>query len=125
VTTEIPTVFEPWSKVQWVPRSDSELEALMETMPYCDPEATIGQRQLLREAVADCVDQLGDEDRWMIEAIWFERITVRELAPRLGLEKSQTHRLVTRAVVRLGDLCVQHPVLQAHFGLQVGLQSSA
>lgn len=97
----------------------------METMPYCDPEATIGQRQLLRESVADCLDQLNDEDRFVIEAIWFERITVRELGPRLGVEKSQAHRLVTRAVVRLGDLCVQHPVLQAHFGLQVGLQSSA
>jgi len=97
----------------------------MEAMPYCDPDATIGERQLLREAVADCLDELSAEDRFMVEAVWFERITVRALAARLGLEKSQAHRLVTRAVVRLGERCVEHPVLQVHLGLQVGLQSTA
>ena len=101
------------------------MEALMETLPYCDPEATLGQRQLLREAMADCLDDLTDEDRYLVEAIWFERVTVRTLALRLGLEKSQTHRLCTRAVVRLGAVCVEHPVLQAQYGLQSGLQSSA
>jgi DNA-directed RNA polymerase specialized sigma24 family protein len=125
VAVEIPTVFEPWSRTQVFTRSDSELGALMEAMPYCDPEATVPQRQLLREAMADCVEQLDDEDRFLVEAIWFERLTVRALAIRLGIEKSQTHRLCTRAVVRLGTLCVEHPVFQAQYGVQVGLQSSA
>lgn len=134
VAYEIPTVFQPWSKVQGLQRSDTELGALMESMPYCDPEASYTQRALLREAMADCVEQLDDEDRFLVEAIWFERCTIRVLAARMGLEKSQTHRLATRAVVRLGNLCVAHPVFQAQYGvravadcssMQVGLQSTA
>lgn len=104
----------------------------MGTMPYMDPDAPWPELQQLREALTDCLDLLGDEDRYVVEAIWFERITVRVLADRLGLAKSQAHRLCCRAVVRLGERCVEHPILQARYGLQpvedcasveVGLQS--
>jgi RNA polymerase sigma factor (sigma-70 family) len=97
----------------------------MSAMPYAAPDGPVEEREQVREALVDCLDQLGDEDRFIVEAIWFERLTVRQLALRLGLEKSQTHRLCTRAVVHLGTCCVEHPTLQARYGLQVGLQSSA
>jgi DNA-directed RNA polymerase specialized sigma24 family protein len=125
VAVEVATEFYPWSGVLWTRRPDSDIEGMMSAMPYCEPDAATPEAQALREALVDCLDQLGDEDRFLVEAIWFERLTVRALAPRLGLEKSQTHRLCCRAVVRLGALCVEHPVLQARYGLQVGLQSYA
>lgn len=66
----------------------------------------------LREAVVECFDQLGAEDQFVIEAICFERITVRELAERLGIHKSRTHRIAQRAIKRLGMICQDHPVVQ-------------
>ena len=117
MAVEIPTEFYAWSAVQWPHRCDSDLEALMGTTPFGDPEMAWVDLQPLREAVADCIDLLDAEDRFLVEAIWFERVTVRVLAVRLGLEKSQTHRFCTRAVEHLGVLCATHPVLAARFAL--------
>jgi hypothetical protein len=118
VAVEVPTEFFPWSRVQWSHRSDSELAALMETVPFGDPDAPWPEVQRTREALVDCFERLCDEDQFLVEAIWFERLTVRALALRLGLEKSQTHRLCRRAVIRLGVLCAEHPVLQDRYGLR-------
>lgn len=80
--------------------------------PGLEPDEPLFALQRLREAVTDCFDQLSAEDQFVIEAVWFERITIRALADRLGLHKSYTHRIAQRAVRRLGDLCEQHPVIR-------------
>lgn len=108
-------MFEPWSTVQWPHRSDSNLEALMATAPCRDPEGSLDELQLLREALTDCLDQLDPQDRFVLEAIWFERVTVRVLAARMGLCKTRTHEISQRAVKRLGLVASEHPVLAARY----------
>jgi hypothetical protein len=115
VATEIPTEFYAWSRVQWTHHSESDMESLMGAMPYTDPAVSWADLLPLREAVAECVDLLDEEDRFLVEAIWFERVTVRVLALRMGLEKSQTHRLCCRAVEHLGVLCAGHPLLAERY----------
>jgi DNA-directed RNA polymerase specialized sigma24 family protein len=108
-------MFEPWSTVQWPHRCDTDLEALMGTPPCRDPDGAVDELQVIREALVDCLDQLSAEDRFVLEAIWFERVTVRALAVRLGIHKSRTHEISQRAVVRLGVVCAEHPVLLQRF----------
>lgn len=76
-----------------------------------EPNGELDRVRVLREAVVDCLDQLGDEDRFVLEAIWFEGITVRALADRLGIHKSRTHRIAQRAVARLGRVCEDNPTI--------------
>jgi DNA-directed RNA polymerase specialized sigma24 family protein len=87
----------------------------MSTRPGQDPEAAMCEVQLVREALTDCLDLLDPQDRYVLEAIWFERVTVRVLADRLGLHKSRAHELSQLAVQRLGELAGEHPVLAARY----------
>ena len=66
--------------------------------------------QIIREALTDCFHLLDAQDRFVLEAIWFERITVRVLADRMGLCKTRTHEISQRAVKRLGVVAAGHPV---------------
>lgn len=109
---EIPTVLYDWSSsVQYVGQPATELEAIMGSAPLTDLES-LDRKMALREAVVSCFDQLSPEDQFVLEAICFERITVRELASRLGLQKSRTHRIAQRAVKRLATIVQEHPVVQ-------------
>lgn len=117
---EIPTVFAEWSTTTTLtfgPRYSTGTEAMMGTLPGYDPDPSLYELQTLREAVVDCLDQLGAEDRFVIEALWFEGITVRALAERLGIHKSRTHRIAQRAVNRLGQVCQCHPTIVGHLRL--------
>jgi hypothetical protein len=87
----------------------------MGSAPYADPGGTVDELRVLQEALADCFDLLDDQDRFVLEAIWFERITVRVLADRMGLGKSWTHDICQRAVKRLGAVAEVHPVFASRY----------
>lgn len=108
---EIPTVFEDWSPVQWERQSLTQLEAMMTARPHHEGES-LDAKLSLREAIVECFDQLNAEDQFIIDASCFERVTVRELADRLGVCKSVAHRMTQRAIHRLGTICQEHPVVQ-------------
>ena len=93
------------------------MASLMACRPHQDPTDSILDLQPLREAVAACMEELSDEDRYVLDAWHLEQITIRELAARLGLHKSYTYRLVKRAERRLRDTCVQDPLIQSYLGL--------
>jgi hypothetical protein len=82
----------------------------MGAAPFVDPEGTTHDLQVVREALVDCLELLGAEDRFVLEAIWFERITVRVLASRLGLQKSRAAEIGQQALGRLGVVAAEHPV---------------
>lgn len=86
----------------------------MGARPHEDPDVPLVAQLVLREALSDCFELLCSEDQFLLEAIWFEGISYRALATRLGLHKSCTHRMVQRAVLRLGELCEDHPVIVLH-----------
>ena len=93
----------------------------MEAAPAVDPLDSVVGLQPLREAVVDCLDALEDRDRLLLEATHVERITVRELATRVGLHKSYTYRLVRRAELRLRNECLQHPVVLTYLGVTASI----
>jgi DNA-directed RNA polymerase specialized sigma24 family protein len=114
---EVPVVFTDWSTLHELQRPWSPLQALMEARPQVAPLDSVVGLQPLREAVADCLDQLSAEDRFLLEATHVERVTVRELAARMGLHKSYTYRLVKRAETRLRDQCLEHITVLDYLGL--------
>jgi len=54
------------------------------------PPANYKHEHPLRELFADAIDLLDEEDRLAIEAIYWEGITLAELAVRLGLGAKQS-----------------------------------
>jgi RNA polymerase sigma factor (sigma-70 family) len=104
----------------WVSQTDSRpvtpIQALMEAGIGDTPERSLVELQVLREAVVDCFDQLDEQSKFVLEAWFFERITIRQLAVRLGLKKSRTHRIKNEALEKLEVLLLQHPLIGELYG---------
>lgn len=72
------------------------------------PPAQYKQEHPLREVFAECVDNLPEEDRLIIEAIYWEGITLAEAAQRLGLgAKQSAHYRLNRALGLLKEALIE------------------
>jgi DNA-directed RNA polymerase sigma subunit (sigma70/sigma32) len=96
---------------------DNPMQALMEAAPGYEPVESLEELQPLREAVADCIDALSEQDRYVIDAVNSERATLQELGNRLGVSRMHASRLRDQAFTRLRVLMAEHPVIRQRLGL--------
>jgi hypothetical protein len=93
-------------------------DALMRCGPGDEPGETIGELQAFREAVADAIDALTPEQRFVIEAIHSERLSIAELAERLGIKsKGHAHRIVKTAEAALRTQLSLNPTVRERIGM--------
>lgn len=93
-------------------RPINEYDALLRAAPGDEPEESEAEVQAVREAVADCLDLISDQHRFILEAIHSERLSMRELGHRLGVGKSQAQRLVQQAQYALQEILQLHPIIR-------------
>ena len=101
-------VDEDWSVVQ---RPARYVSVLCTHVVDNDVDDVLGQ------AIEWVLGQLTPQECFIAQARYYENVTIRELAGRLGLAKSHTHRLCVRTEVRLRTICIEHPLIQARLGL--------
>jgi RNA polymerase sigma-B factor len=99
-------------------KPSTPMEALMNAAPFMDPEESSQELQPFREAVADCLDLLEEHDRYVIDALNSERVTLQVLGDRLGVSRMHASRLRDSAMGRLRDIMLEHPVIRER--LQLG-----
>ncbi len=63
------------------------------------------------------MEMLTEKDRYVIDAMNSERVTLRELADRMNLSTSQVWRLEKSAHANLKQLLVRHQVIIDYLGL--------
>ncbi len=68
-------------------------------------------RQELQEFACALVAELTEDDRRLIEAVYFQRLSLVEYATRIGVTKSWASRLHARAIKRLRELMVSRGLL--------------
>jgi DNA-directed RNA polymerase specialized sigma subunit len=73
--------------------------------------------QPLREAVASCIEQLDEQDRFIVDALNSEVISLQELGNRLGVSKPHAWRLRNAAYKRLQLLLLQNELIRERLGL--------
>lgn len=75
-------------------RPDTWLEAVMEQAPGAQRADTLplDATNQLREALADAIDQLGDEDRWIIDRLFIEGMSLRKTGAVLSIPKTTLAR---------------------------------
>lgn len=105
------------SPVGFLRLPDNPMQALMEAAPGYEPVESLEELQPLREAVADCLDALSEHDRYVIDALNTERVTLQELGDRLGVSRMHASRLREQAFGRLKVLMVEHPIIRHRLGL--------
>jgi hypothetical protein len=94
----------------------NEFDALMRAMPLQDVDDVDGFSDL-RLCIMDCVDKLEPKDKFIIEAVYNERITYEELGSRLGYTPQpngspQAYISTQRALARLKDLLVEEDIIK-------------
>jgi len=89
----------------------------MEAAPGQEQVMSKESLQVIREAVADCMEMLTEKDRYVIDALNSERVTLRELAERMNLSITQVWRLKEDAYANLKQILVNHQIIKDHLGL--------
>lgn len=93
------------------------MEALMAAAPYYEPEESLEELQPFREAVAECMEQLSEQDRYVIDAINSERVTLQVLGDRLGVSRMHASRLRDAAFAQLRDIMLTNPTILKRLGI--------
>ena len=65
----------------------------MQAAPGEDIRESVEELQPFREAVAQCIDKLDAQDRFIIDAVNTEMVSLEELGKRLGVTKTHAWRL--------------------------------
>jgi hypothetical protein len=105
-----------WKATQQVPLDN--LQALMEQAPNHEAIDSLQQVAPTREAVRRAIRSLSQFDQYVIEASHFERLSVRAIAARIGVEKSQAQRLITRVNARLETALLEQSVIARKVNMQ-------
>lgn len=98
-------------------RPDTILQALMETPPGTTPEESLEELQPLREIIVDAIDRLTEQQRFIIDAVNSERISLADLGHRLGVSKTHAKRLRDEAYSALRADLIYHPMIQERLGI--------
>ena len=114
---EVPFDIDDLIAISLKPRPENEWQALMEAAPGYEPIQPKDVLQPLREAVADCIDMLSEQDRMIIDAFNSERITYDELGKRLGTSLTHAWRLRKAAYKNLEQLLLMHGTIRNYLRL--------
>lgn len=98
-------------------RPESPLEALMMAAPGQTPAQSVQELQPLREAVAECIEKLDEQDRFIVDALNSEMVSLGELGKRLGVSKTHAWRLRNDAYKKLQMIMMDNPVIRKRLGL--------
>ena len=88
------------------------MEALMQAAPGEPTETSMAELLPIREAVADCLDELNEQDRWVIDCVNSERVSLQELGDRLGVTKTQAWRLRNKAFENLKTIMLKNYLIR-------------
>lgn len=92
-------------------RPETPIEALMQAAPGEDVRESVVELQPFREAVANCIEQLNEQERFIIDAVNTEMISLEELGERLGVTKTHAWRLRNSAMDSLRKIMLQDPTV--------------
>ncbi len=92
-------------------RPQTAMEALMLSIDD-NIEESVEELQPLREAVAMCIEQLDEQDQFIVNAVNSEFLSYEQLAKRLGVSKPHAWRLKNNAYAKLQQLLTMHPLIR-------------
>ena len=80
---ELPLDTEEIERIPDLTKPESFIQALMQTVPGENAAASNEEPNLIREALLDSMELMMDQDKFIIDAIYWEMITFEELGNRL------------------------------------------
>ena len=96
-------------------RAFSPIEALMSCPPSEDPEESVLEQISLRDAVADALDNLEEDDRWIFDMLIVVRLSLRFVGRVVGLPKTTLARRRDTIVAGLQEQLLENPFVRERF----------
>jgi DNA-directed RNA polymerase specialized sigma subunit len=90
----------------------SPIEALMVCFPLDEPEESVLEQLLLREALADALDSLEEDDRWIFDMLIVVRLSLRFVGRVIGIPKTTLARRRDRIIANLQEQLFDNPVVK-------------
>ena len=98
------------------PRAENEYQALMETLPFEEPDTPIVDLLPLKEVIADAWDLLDPREQFVLNSLLIEKRSLRELGRMMSLGKSRVHQIKLEAIVKLQDTLSLDPIVKEKIG---------
>ena len=101
----------------WQPRASTDLELLMQEVPGSvagAPPASLESTHRLKEALADAIEALNEEDQWIINCLLIEGLSLRGTGRVLGIPKTSLARRRDRIIRQLMLSLVHSPDVRRH-----------
>ena len=96
-------------------RAVSPLEALVVCEPGNEPEESVLEQLSLRDAVADALDELDEDDRWLFDMLLVVRLSLRFVGLVIGMPKTTVARQRDRIIAGLRQRLLDNPVVRERF----------
>ena len=101
----------------WQSRAATDLELLMQEVPgsiAAAPQASLESTHRLKEALADAIEALNEEDQWIINCLLIEGLSLRVTGRVLGIPKTSLARRRDRIKRQLMLSLVDSPDVRRH-----------
>jgi DNA-directed RNA polymerase specialized sigma24 family protein len=115
---EIPLTYDELNSLVPAGVPENPFQALMETAPGETVPLSYEELIDFKEAIIDCVDMLSEQDKFIIEAVTYERVTFAELGSRLGVSSVHAWRLYNGALKNLKQIMSMHDVFTDRFDFE-------
>ena len=93
----------------------SPIEALVACSPHSEPEESILEQLALRESLADALDTLEEDDRWLFDMLIVVRLSLRFVGRVIGMPKTTVARRRDKIIANLRDILANDPVVKKRF----------
>ena len=93
-------------------QKQTEIEILQEAEPHAALEESQEERIQLQEAVLDAFDELDDEEIWLLNALLFERLSLRQVERLTQLPKTTVARKRDYILRKLKRALDKHPIVR-------------
>jgi DNA-directed RNA polymerase specialized sigma subunit len=95
-------------------QKQTEIEILQEPEPHAALEESQEERIQLQEAVLDAFDELDDEEIWLLNALLFERLSLRQVERLTQLPKTTVARKRDYILRKLKRALNKHQIVRDH-----------
>ena len=89
---------------------ETELIALQEAGTL-EPRESLEEQTALRETVVSALDILNAEEAWLLNALLFERLSLRQIERRIGIPKTTVARYRDKILAKLRVALANDPAI--------------
>ena len=103
-----------WKNTRKPQQKQTEIEILQEAEPHAALQESQEERIQLQDAVLDAFDQLDEWEIWLLNALLYERRSLREVERMLNIPKTTVARKRDYILRKLKRTLENHPVIREY-----------